>query len=167
MEQYEKKYPDFKFLGAVPMDFDDLPSLGIKDLDLKKLTNEGKYRLGIIFNLDEHWKSGSHWTAMYADLKKGDIKYFDSYSVAPEERVRKLARRIAKFMEKGLGMNEYDVDYNKIRHQYENSECGVYSINFILRMLKGESFESICKSKIPDKVINKCRNKYFNNAKIK
>ena len=36
MKQYEKKYSDFEFLGTVPMDFDDLPVLGIKDHDFNK-----------------------------------------------------------------------------------------------------------------------------------
>lgn len=163
MNQYEKKYPEFKFLGAVPMDFDDLPSLGIKNLDLSKLTMNGKSKLGIIFNLDEHWKSGSHWVAMFADLKKRSVYYFDSYGIAPEPRVRKLMRRLIKFTQGGNGSKPI-ADHNKIRHQYGNSECGVYSINFIERMLDGESFEHICESKTPDKVVNMKRVEYFRNV---
>ena len=166
MGQYENKYPEFKFLGAVPMDFDDLPSLGIKDLNFENLVKEGKTKLGIIFNLDEHWKSGSHWVGLYSDLKKGNTYYFDSYGVGPEPRVRKLMRRIFKFNQSGSGIDHPIADHNKIRHQYENSECGVYSINFILKMLRGDDFESVCKSKTPDKKINKCRNVYFKNSHI-
>lgn len=161
MEQYEKKNPEFEFLGAVPMDFDDLKVLGIKDLDFDKLIKEGKTKLGIVFNLDEHWKPGSHWVAMYTDLKKGQIYYFDSYGTRPEQRVRKFMNRINRFCEIGLGIKDSDVDFNRIRHQFKNSECGVYSINFIVRMLKGKSFKEICESKIPDEKINKCRAKYF------
>ena len=72
MEQYEKKYNDFKFFGAVPIDFDELPFLGIKDINFDELYNSGK-KLGFVFNLDEHWQSGSHWVALYSDLEK--IKY--------------------------------------------------------------------------------------------
>ena len=36
------------------------------------------------------------------------------------------------------------IKFNQTRHQFKNSECGVYSINFILRLLKGETFEFIC-----------------------
>jgi hypothetical protein len=39
MEQYKNKYRNFKFLGTVPIDFDDLPVLGIKNLDLVELYN--------------------------------------------------------------------------------------------------------------------------------
>jgi hypothetical protein len=62
--------------------------------------NEGKNKVGIIFNLDEHWKPGSHWVAMYGDLKKGEAYYFDSYGISPEPRVRKLMRRVVKIFSK-------------------------------------------------------------------
>ena len=41
MEQYEKKYNDFKFYGAVPIDFDDLPSLELKDINYQQLLDNG------------------------------------------------------------------------------------------------------------------------------
>ena len=72
---YVNKNKDFIFLGAVPIDFDSLDELGIKDLDLDDLVKKGKSKIGIVFNLDEHWKDGSHWVALYTDLKKNQI-YF-------------------------------------------------------------------------------------------
>jgi hypothetical protein len=161
MEQYENTYPEFKFLGAVPIDFDDLPALGIKNLDVDKLYKEGKTKLGIVFNLDEHWKSGSHWTALYTDMKGGKIYYFDSYGSKPPERVRVLMRRLARFYQTGRGIRNPDADYNKMRHQYKNSECGVYSMNFIIRMLRGTTLEEVNSIRVSDEKINKCRRKYF------
>jgi hypothetical protein len=35
-------------------------------------------------------------------------------------------------------VNGIDIRYNNVQHQFKNSECGVYSINFILRLLDGE-----------------------------
>lgn len=164
MEQYENKYKDFKYLGTVPMDFDEISQLGIKELDLNKLKRENKIKLGIIFNLDEHNKSGSHWVALYTDLNKCETYYFDSYGIEPEYRVRKFMRRIYRYnQENNINKIQIIADYNKIRHQYENSECGVYSMNFIIRMLRGESFKNICNSKIHDTKINKCRDIYFTN----
>ncbi len=161
MEQYEKKYPDFNFLGTVPMDFNELDVLGIKNLDFNKLINEGKYKIGMVINLDEHWKSGSHWVSMFADLKMGQIYYFDSYGTRPEKRVRHFMNKINRFCQVGLGIKNTNIDFNRTRHQFENSECGVYSMNFIIRSLKGKSFNEICNTPIPDKKINKCRDKYF------
>ena len=71
-------------------------------------------------------------------------------------------RRQAKFMQScGKKIEEIRVDHNKIRHQYKNSECGVYSIRFIVKMVKGANFDKLCKNKVPDDKVNKCRSVYF------
>ena len=166
MEQYEKKYSDFKFLGAVPMDFDKLPVLGIKDLDLKDLYNKGIKKLGVIFNLDEHWQSGSHWVAGFSDLEKGKSFFYDSYGVAPDKRARELLRRFAKFSQDQFKVRA-DSRHNKTRHQFGNSECGMYSLNFILELLDGKEFDDICNTKIPDKQVNNLRPVFFHNVEFK
>ncbi len=160
MEQYENTYPDFKFLGAVPIDFDDLPPLGIKDIDLKKLETDGKKKIGIIYNLDEHYKSGSHWVASFTDLDKGQVYYFDSYGLAPEKRIRALLRRFSRYINDKKGV-KLTVDYNKTRHQQKNSECGMYSIYFIHKMLKKGDFNKLNSKAIPDDKINSYRKFYF------
>jgi len=159
MKQYENKYRDFVFLGAVPINFDDIYS-DIKNLDFDMLVQNNKIHIGIIFNLDESWKSGSHWVAAYANLQTGQIYYFDSYGAPPEHRIRKLLRRISTYCSKRLNKT-VEASHNKIRHQYGGSECGVYSMNFILRLLRGETFTQICESKTPDKQVNQCRRVYF------
>lgn len=162
MIQSEKIYNDFKFLGTVPIDFDKFEKFGFVNLNYNKLLESGKSKIGAVFNLDKHNEPGSHWVSMYADLKKGEVLFFDSYGVRPDKRIRTFMRRVENYCSRGLGIKNVVADHNKVRHQYGNSECGVYSMNFIKRMLKGESFENICNSKIPDEKINKCRNVYFN-----
>jgi hypothetical protein len=195
MDQYHTLYKDFRFFGAVPIDFDDLPSLGIKDLNLKKLFRDGGKRLGFVFNLDEHWKSGSHWVALYTNLKKNQIYFFDSYGKRPEKRIRSLVKKIAKWMnnnknkggyssddtieqfspndstsasymkpyKKNKVEKKFNIEYNQNRHQFKNSECGVYSMNFIIRLLHGETFEDITIKKTLDDDMNYCRGIYFHN----
>ena len=160
MHQYENKYEDFKFYGAVPIDFDDLPELKIKNIDFRKLQKEEKInRLGFVFNLDESWKSGSHWVALHSDLKKGQVYFFDSYGMRPEKRIRSLMRRMERYIRESG--KEPDISYNKIRHQYKNSECGVYSLHFIIKMLEGNTFKNVTENIIDDDKINECRKVYF------
>jgi len=159
MKQYEEKYNDFKFLGAVPIDFDKLPEYGIKDLNFKELIDSGKTKIGIIFNTDPHYKSGQHWISMFADLAKGECYFFDSYGTPPEKEVKILMNRIAKFI-KSNGKNPI-VDYNRMQHQKEGSECGVYSMAFILRLLRGDNFKQFQENRISDDEINQCRKHYF------
>lgn len=162
MDQYDKNNNNFIFLGAVPMDFAKLDNLKVNEIDYKKLVESGIHKIGIIFNLDEHYKSGSHWVALYTDLKTNNILYFDSYGTKPEARVRKLMRTQANFLkEQGVKLKDIRVDWNKDRHQYGNSECGVYSMNYIIKMVNGAKFDEFCKMKTPDEKINKCRKVYF------
>lgn len=161
MKQYEDLYNDFKFLGAVPVDFDELPSLGICDLNFDELIKKGKTKLGIVFNLDEHYKSGSHWVAGFCDLLNHKLYYYDSYGIYPEARIRKLFMRIVDFCKKKSNKQKIIAYYNKHRHQYKNSECGVYSISFILNLLNGKSFYDIVGNDYPDDSVNICRSKYF------
>lgn len=163
-KQYEAKYSEFKFLGAVPMDFDDLPQYGIKDLDFDKLMRENKTKIGVVFNLDNSWQGGSHWVGLYIDLKKGCVFFSDSYGTFPPDRVIILMRRIAKFIKHGLGKTPI-VDYNKLQHQSKGSECGVFSIAFVLRMLRGDSWEELTTKRVPDEEINQCRSYYFSAPK--
>jgi len=187
MSQYEEKYKDFKFFGAIPIDFDEIPHYNIRKLNFDNLINkDGKTKIGFVFNFDEHWQSGSHWVSMFADLKKGQIYYFDSYGTRPKKRIRNLVNRIAKWyytrnimnsksdtesMTEKSFMNPENPNYiekklkhikfNMSRHQFKNSECGVYSVNFILRLLKGETFEYICDNITSDDEVNQCREVYF------
>jgi len=187
MQQYHEKYNDFLFLGAVPLDFEDLEPLGITNLDFDKLIDSGTNKIGFVINLDEHWKRGSHWVALYADLAKDQIYYFDSYGYKPKKRISQFVKKVAmwcykrhilkinkdednndldtesKFMRasKNKYENVLNIRHNKVRHQFKNSECGVYSVNFILRLLNGETFDQICNNITLDDKVNECRKVYF------
>lgn len=162
LDQYELRYPDFKSFGAVPYDFSELSYLDLYNLDIDKYYKEGKYKWGIVFNLDTSRQPGSHWVSMFVNLKEGQIYFFDSGGKKPRKRIADLVNKIKIWMEKKYnGRIKMDVNYNNIRHQYENSECGVYSINFITELLKGNNFMNIIKNKIDDRKINLKRDLYF------
>jgi hypothetical protein len=182
MERYINVYPEFLFVGAVPIDIEDLEQFGVKNLDYDKLAKKGKTKIGIIYNLDEHYKSGSHWVSFYIDTENRKVYYSDSAGKPPEQRVKRLVKKLAeKWYEKDTGkkvvlplnsyMNEsgqniveqkYDIKFNKTQHQFGGSECGVYSMNFIVRLLRGDDFDEIHGSRITDKEMNVCRKIYFN-----
>jgi hypothetical protein len=167
MEQYENKYKEFKFFGAVPLDFEEMKQLGMMNINFEDLVSEGKTKIGLIINLDTHDQSGSHWVGLYANLKEGQIYFFDSYGGDPDNDKRMdKQRRIKKFMDKiqnYLEQNGIPVDrrHNETRHQMENSECGVYSIYFVIKLVQDQTFEQVTKKSIPDQLINKCRLRYF------
>ena len=51
---------------------------------------------------------------------------------------------------------------NKLEHQYKNTECGMYSLHFMIELIKDKDFKIFLKKRIPDEEIFKLRNKYFN-----
>jgi hypothetical protein len=153
MEQYEEAFPKFEFMGPYPIDF-AAPDPYKKDgtclinemceLRVASALEEGTESIGIVYNLDPHYKGGSHWVAVYIDLKNHKTYYFDSYAIQPP-------KQIATFM-KWLTTQDKEMKlfYNGNRFQKQNSECGMYSMYFILRMLAGDEFQSFSRTKPPD-----------------
>ena len=159
--QYEEKYQDFKFLGAVPIDFMKLDYLPFQKLDFSDLESDGIKKFGVIFNTDKSTGRGKHWISLYCDLEKGQIYYSDSMGTRQPKEVNEFMKKIEKYLTEEKNMTDLDIRYNKTQHQKGNSECGVYSINFILRLLKGKTFDHITRKRLTDNQVNKCRIKYF------
>ena len=159
LRQYSEVHPDFIFWGAVPIDFDEI-GLGISHEKLDEFVAHGIKKIGTIFNLDDSKHSGSHWVSSFANLDEGIVCYYDSYGIIPNKYVRAYMKNIALYCKNKLGKNPI-AKYNKARHQYGGSECGVYSMNFIIRMLEGDTIEDIAKSYTTDDEINKFRKIYF------
>jgi len=159
MMQYENKYPDFKFLGAVPIDFNELDYYPFKTMNFDDFSKINKTKLGVIFNLDKHNQGGSHWVSLFVDLQKGQIYFSDSVGIVPRKEIKDFMNRIKSYLEKKN--IKVDMRYNETSHQKGNTECGVYSINWILRLLKGKTFEHLTRKRLTDDQVNKCRLVYF------
>ena len=190
LEQYQSVHNNFLFLGAVPYDFEELTILNIHNIDFDELINDGKTIVAMVINLDEHYKSGSHWVAVYTNLLKNQIYFFDSVGKPPRKRIKKFINKITKYLfQKKYNtklsisdikggksdlknsdvfnkLSKLDIKYNHIQHQFKNSECGVYSTNFIIRLLEGEKFNNIIDNITLDDKMNKYRNKIFINTNI-
>jgi len=167
MKQYEKKYQQFEFLGPSPIDFDTHKLYGecvweeLCKFQLSDFLKRGKRKIGVIFNLDPHYKEGSHWVSLFVDTQKKFIFFFDSTGDPIPGRVCKLVKRIIK---QGMHLN---IDFgetiiNDKEHQMEDTECGVYSLNFIISMIKGVDPLKILNERISDKSMERLRKVYFN-----
>ena len=168
MKQYEKKYPTFEFIGPSPIDYDKHLAYGecvweeLCEFSLSKTIAEGKREIGIIFNLDKHNQPGSHWIAMFINTKKRHIYFLDSYGVKMPRQVKKFKTKIQKQSLKIGNGKEYKLFENKRRHQYSDSECGMYSLYFIIQLLEGVSFNKFVKKRVKDNYMMKLRKIYFN-----
>jgi hypothetical protein len=166
MKQYEEAFPAFEFMGPFPIDFaapDPYNRSGEKKclireicgLKMEDALKQGTKSIGIIYNLDPHFKDGSHWVANYIDIPRHRCYYFDSYGYEPP-------KQIATFM-KWLTTQDPKMKlmYNARRFQHLGSECGMYSMYFVIRMLAGDEFRPFCRKQPRDSVMLDLRDWLF------
>ncbi len=167
MKQYEKTYKCFEFIGPSPIDYDEHLSYGecvweeLCKFNLQDNIKRGKFKVGIIFNLDKHNKDGSHWVALFINIKKREIYYLDSYGEKIPKQINKFANKVKK-QANALNLPKFILHENKRRHQFSDSECGMYSLYFIIQMLKNDNFKKFTNQRITDKYMKKLRKIYFN-----
>jgi hypothetical protein len=189
MVQYEEKYPFFIYLGTAALDFESyIPEY--KKLDICKLYKGGIRVIANVYNMDYHHQGGSHWVALFIDLRDNDdikkwsdkividkyyqkggaktksIEFFDSVGSAndtdgkPPKEIDSFMRKVASEYHKGMG-EALEYKFNTVQHQYKNSECGVYCINFILERLKGVPFKVVTGYAVKDDQMNERRKEFF------
>jgi hypothetical protein len=150
--QYENLYSNFQYLGSVPIDFDMIDFYGIRNINYDEKIKNGKSRFGMIINNQRHDQGGQHWFSLYFDLKTGDIFFVDSVGDGPMQNVLNYVEKLKQYLKsKNI---EPNFKINKTKHQKKNSECGIYSMYFILKFLKSNNFEDATEKRITDEIIN-------------
>ena len=136
-------FQHFKCFGASPIDFDLKNNIGscqvnnLCKINLRQLIKERKPAtdfIGVVFNLDKHNESGSHWVSLFVNIPKGEINFWDSFAVNPPGEIMTLMKKIQKQAQE-LGI-KLKIQINKKQHQFKNTECGMYSINFIVKQAR-------------------------------
>lgn len=169
MDQYQETYSWFRFLGVFPIDF-SAPNPYLKsdkveclnkelcELNLHKEYKKGIRGIGMVFNLDPHYKGGSHWVALYINLssiKQPIVGYFDSYGYETPPMIGRFMRSLK------LQVKNCFLGYNARRFQYGNSECGMFSIYFLICMIHGIPFDEFCKDTLHDRSMLELRSVLF------
>lgn len=175
MKQYEKKYKCFTFIGPSPIDYDTHKRYGEcvwEELCHFSLANEiknGKKKIGVIFNLDPHYKNGSHWVSLFINLERGLIFFFDSVGERVPAKIKQFVKEVSLQGRQLSGANKpikftFDENY-PFEHQYNDTECGIYSLFFIISLLEDTHKEEYFKTnRITDKCVERFRKIYFNEA---
>lgn len=167
-KQFEKLFAEYKHLGTFPMDFDSKSETGeclvsaLCSIDIQSLAQKGSTQIGIIFNTDVSTGPGEHWVAVFCDIRPElaypRMTYFDSYAQKPEKEIKRLMKRWKEQWDAtGLHSQPMKLTYNKTRHQYKDSECGMYCVYFHYCCLSGIPMEE----RVPDDVVNSFRRMLF------
>lgn len=179
MYQYEDedKYK-FKFIGVYPVDFAQKEGWFGKclyeetcQINFKKLVKKGYKYAGMVINMDKHDEPGSHWTALFivmdSNLPSYGAYYYDSVSNPPPKEVKEYMELLKQQANLQDSTKEFHLEYNTVRHQYKNSECGIFSMAYIVRWLvllekdQNTTFQKVVKIKINDEMIHDLRKKFF------
>lgn len=140
MGQYESVARNrFKWLGALPRDFRDPHPMGgcVTDrmckLDVVAERSRGVMNLGVVFNLDRHDESGSHWVAAMVCMDPTSsvygVNFSNSTGEPPCDEIRKWCEDVAA----ALGC---PFVVNRVEKQRKNTECGVFSMYILIRCLQ-------------------------------
>lgn len=150
LNQYQTAYPDFLFIGPTTIDFDTkingqcvCPELC--EFSLQKYVSLGKTKIAIVYNLDNVYGKGTHWVSHFIDINDKFQFYFNSSGNKIPDEIKTFVDRVdsqAKDMNTTLDFYEMysnDLGRSSIEHQMSNTECGMYSLYFIITMLSNET----------------------------
>ena len=170
MRQYQEASPSFRFVGVFPRDFSAPLGATTKgkaskvcvaealcNLSIAEEKSKGYDEAGFVLNLDTHRGPGTHWTGCYIGMDpvnkphRFGFFYYDSVGRQPPKEIREFSSRLAKeasavFLRAKV---PFRVAHNTVRKQFEDSECGIYSMFFIVSMVQTDlTFDEICRDVI-------------------
>lgn len=164
MKQYEEKYKTFSFQGVFPINFTEKDTMQ-KDVcivqkmcnfNIKDLKERGITCFGMVLNLDRHNEPGSHWVSIFCCLDPSDQKYGICYYDSGGSTMKKISKYVKEFIKTVVTQvndrGKFRVKHNHIRHQFQDTECGIFAMLFIilcLRSCPAETYMDV-KNKMPN-----------------
>ena len=143
LQQYQKNPKNhFAFLKPASIDFDTrlhgdtCVDNTLCHFQYSEYLKRGIKKIGIILNTDPHTKGGSHWISLFIDLEDKFMMFFDSTGHKMQNEVKEFMDRVkGQALKAGHPLQVYD--NHTVEHQQGSTECGMYTLFFIITMLKG------------------------------
>jgi len=142
-----KNDPKFKYnlLGVFPIDFSISDSNGtcmyskFCTIDIKQLSKKHSF-IGFVTNLDKHDEPGSHWTSTFIVINPKLPTYGAYYYDSSGQKeipiyLRDFMNSIQIQCETMYPRKKFNIITNNKKHQFKNTECGMFSILFQIRWL--------------------------------
>lgn len=140
-EEFDKK---FRHIPFQMIDFEvtggELAKLDVVDLIKKKYD-----AFGVVLNTDVSSGRGIHWFCIYGDLKSSPVQleYFNSSGYPPKPEVEMwLQKQEIALQRAGIKAEIIHATGGK-QLQYSKTECGVWSLVYILSRLTGHPYHWI------------------------
>lgn len=131
----------------VPFQMIDFEKTGteLAKLDIVDLIKKGYDSFGVVLNTDVSSGRGIHWFCIYGDLKADPVRleYFNSSGYIPKTEVLVwLEKQIIVLNKAGIKAEWVSATGGK-QIQYSKTECGVWSLVYILARLTNHQFHWI------------------------
>jgi len=149
LKPYEDKFSDFALLGVFAIDFLHKNPDGschvydqICNMNLAAFMRNGVHQFGMVINLDPHFRGGSHWIGVYINTDPNDARFgfyhFCSEASNPPQQILHYYENMRTQYASAFPKRKKQLSFysNKKRYQYKNSECGMYSLLFIILCLE-------------------------------
>lgn len=172
LRRHTARHSDFLLLGVHPMDFmgrkktgdcvSDLCSFSVRS----DVLSRGVKKAALVLNTDKHTGEGQHWVSVFIHASPADKRYgcyyFDSTGRPPTPEVDDFAAAVIDQLREANGPEPEPLyAFNDNPLQRRNTECGVFCLHFIMRMLKRKAFHTVCSSMGDDVAMMRLRNKLF------
>jgi len=179
LKPYEEKYSDFALLGVFAIDFLQKNADGschvydqICNMNLPAFVRNGVHQFGMVINLDPHYRGGSHWISMYMNTNPKDSRFgfhhFCSEASKPPQQILQYYENMRSQYASAFPKRKKQLPFlsNDVRYQYKNSECGMYSLLFVILCLENphKTIEKTLQSKLfprSDDYVNNLRQVIF------
>jgi len=172
--RHTARHEDFRLLGVFPMDFMDNDASGkcvsnLCGFHIGKLWRQGTKRAAIVLNTDKHTESGQHWVSLFIHACPGDRRYgvyfFDSTGRPPTPEVDTFSNTVVDQLKGAFGESPEPVySFNDRTQQKANTECGIFCVHFVMKMLGGCGFRRVCSTIGDDVKMIKLRSELFSDG---
>lgn len=145
-----------------PVDFDGPNVLKVNKNGIIKLYEyNGNYDyIGLVLNHDRRNMGGSHWVAVFIDIPKTTIYYYDSIGEVPRNHHYKFF----DILEDKTTI-PFKLRYNEVKRQTSGGDCGVYACCFIIIMSNAKDtkkeFDNFLKLILKPNFVNSLRKIFF------
>jgi hypothetical protein len=105
--------------------------LGVYSSDIQPKLRKRCYKFSVIFNLDKHTESGSHFVAIFCN--KNTLFYFDPFGK------KCTNKQIKRYIQNNLKGRKYIYNCQRIQND-KSLFCGLFCLTFLYSQVKNISF---------------------------
>lgn len=161
LKQYMVKFSNFYAHKYEMRDFSNTGS-DLNNIQWDLLLSKNKTKFACPLNTDTSKGPGQHWVSFFVDIENFTVEYFDSAAgPVPDEFNEWMTTNLIKIQK--INPKAKLVFNNQVQHQTGGSECGVYTLYYILSRIHGISYDAFldANDKVRDNVMTEFRSYIF------